>query len=108
MAGLFLETCGNTPVILESGEHALNDMAFFVLIPVTTSLNLAVGFGRDDGRQCMNFAAKATTVASQSIRIPAIFFRLTNKLSHSLSLSLLLSMPTKRVGVLLVQYVNRA
>jgi hypothetical protein len=42
------------------------------------------------------------------IRIPAIFFRLTSRLSHSLSLSLLLSMPTKRVGILLARYVNTA
>jgi hypothetical protein len=31
MTGLFLKTGGDTPVILESAEHALNDMAFFVL-----------------------------------------------------------------------------
>ena len=50
MAGLFLIAGGNATEIFELAEHAFDDMAFFVHVPVTASLHFAAGFGRYHGR----------------------------------------------------------
>ena len=45
MAGLFLIAGGNATEIFELAEHAFDDMAFFVHVPVTTPLYFAGGLG---------------------------------------------------------------
>ena len=45
MAGLFLIAGGNSAKVLEFAEHAFDDMALLVHVPVTASLHFAVGFG---------------------------------------------------------------
>ena len=47
-SGEFVEAGEDTPIVLHEAEHHLDLMALFVQRPVGVTLDLAVGFGRND------------------------------------------------------------
>ena len=47
MAGFFLKASGNSAKVFELAEHAFDDMAFLIQVPVAASLNFSIDLGRN-------------------------------------------------------------